>query len=110
MASALLGGLKAAVNAVRARIAAMLNTQISTTGSRWKDSRVMRNGGRALITQSKAAAIIATQQTIKGTGRMSLNALSDSVTRNNATPKTTTARRKRSRRPSREGIARNMAA
>src|SRR5258708_35113109 len=70
----------------------------------------MRNGWRALITQSRAAAIIAAQQTIKGTGRMRLNALSDSVTRNNAKPKTTTARRNRSRRPSREGIARTIAA
>ncbi len=49
--------------------------------------------------------IVATQQTIKGTGRMRLNALSDSVMRNRATPKTTTARSRLSRMPVSAGAA-----
>src|SRR5580700_1218227 len=95
MASALLGGLKAAAMAVRPRIAAHPARQTATKKSNWGLTNLEPGRRHAKVANAAAARI---QQTIKGARRMASKPLSSSVTNQTAAPRRTSARKKRSRK------------
>src|ERR1017187_2441036 len=98
MASALFGGLKAAVTAVSVSMATMPAEQISTTGSAFRVVGAKRN--RCLIAKTSAIKTTVLQHRNSGPRRTASNAPSDSVITTRATPNRTSARKNRSRMPS----------